>query len=88
MAITKEIVDDKLEVVGNYKHIQVRTATVIKKMAKNYLDLTIGVYFRLTMMLVVKVVKLEILLVHYGPIQLKLLGQRNKQRMQRKNKTE
>ena len=30
MAITKEIVDDKLEVVGNYKHIQVRTATVIK----------------------------------------------------------
>ena len=34
MAITKEIVDDKLEVVGNYKHIQVRTATVIKEDGK------------------------------------------------------
>ena len=31
MAITKEIVDDKLEVVGNYKHIQVRTATIINE---------------------------------------------------------
>ena len=34
MAITKEIVDDKLEVVGNYKYIQVRTATVIKEDGK------------------------------------------------------
>ena len=31
MAITKEIVDDKLEVVSNYKHIQVRTATIINE---------------------------------------------------------
>ena len=31
MPITKEIVDDKLEVVGNYKHIQVRTATIINE---------------------------------------------------------
>ena len=31
MAITKEIVDDKLEVVGNYKHIQVRTATIFNE---------------------------------------------------------
>ena len=31
MAITKEIVDDKLEVVCNYKHIQVRTATIINE---------------------------------------------------------
>ena len=31
MAITKEIVDYKLEVVGNYKHIQVRTATIINE---------------------------------------------------------
>jgi hypothetical protein len=31
MAITKEIIEDKIEVVGNYKSIQVRTATVIKE---------------------------------------------------------
>ena len=31
MAITKEIIEDKIEVVGNYKTIQVRTATVIKE---------------------------------------------------------
>ena len=31
MAITKEIVEDKIEIVGEYKDIQVRTATVIKE---------------------------------------------------------
>jgi len=31
MALTEETVQDKIEVVGDYKHIQVRTATVIKK---------------------------------------------------------
>ena len=31
MAITKEIIQDKIEVVGNFKHIQVRTATVVKE---------------------------------------------------------
>jgi len=31
MAITKEIVDDKIEIVGELKHIQIRTATVIKE---------------------------------------------------------
>ena len=31
MAITKEIVEDKIEIVGDYKNIQVRTATVIKE---------------------------------------------------------
>ena len=31
MALTKEIVQDKIEVVGDFKHIQVRTATVIKE---------------------------------------------------------
>ena len=31
MALTKEIVEDKIEVVGDFKHIQVRTATVIKE---------------------------------------------------------
>ena len=31
MAITKEILQDKIEVVGDFKHIQVRTATVIKE---------------------------------------------------------
>ena len=31
MALTKTTVEDKIEVVGDYKHIQVRTATVIKE---------------------------------------------------------
>ena len=31
MAITKETIEDKLEVVGEFKHIQVRTATIIKE---------------------------------------------------------
>ena len=31
MAITKEIIEDKIDVVGDYKTIQVRTATVIKE---------------------------------------------------------
>ena len=31
MAITKTTVEDKIEIVGDYKNIQVRTATVIKE---------------------------------------------------------
>jgi hypothetical protein len=31
MAITKETVEDKIEIIGDYKNIQVRTATVIKE---------------------------------------------------------
>ena len=31
MGITKELIQDKIEVVGDFKHIQVRTATVIKE---------------------------------------------------------
>ena len=31
MAITKETVEDKIEIVGDYKAIQVRTATIIKE---------------------------------------------------------
>ena len=31
MALTKETIQDKLEVVGQYRHIQVRTATVISE---------------------------------------------------------
>ena len=31
MALTEETVQDKIEVVGDYKMVQVRTATVIKK---------------------------------------------------------
>ena len=31
MALTEEIVQDKIEVVGDYKIVHVRTATVIKK---------------------------------------------------------
>jgi hypothetical protein len=29
--ITKELIEDKIEIVGDYKTIQVRTATVIKE---------------------------------------------------------
>jgi len=29
--LTEETVQDKIEIVGDYKHIQVRTATVIKR---------------------------------------------------------
>ena len=31
MALTKTQIEDKIEVVGDYKHIQIRTATVIKE---------------------------------------------------------
>jgi hypothetical protein len=31
MALTEETLQDKIEIVGNFKHIQVRTATVIKR---------------------------------------------------------
>ena len=31
MALTEETIQDKIEVVGEFKHVQVRTATVIKK---------------------------------------------------------
>ena len=31
MAITKELIEDKIEIVGEFKNVQVRTATVIKE---------------------------------------------------------
>ena len=31
MALTKTITDDKIEVIGDYKDLQIRTATVIKE---------------------------------------------------------
>ena len=31
MAITKETIEDKIEIVGEYKNIQIRTATIIKE---------------------------------------------------------
>jgi hypothetical protein len=31
MALTEETIQDKIEVVGEYKRVQVRTATVIKR---------------------------------------------------------
>ena len=31
MALTEETVQDKIEVVGDYKNIQIRTATIIKR---------------------------------------------------------
>ena len=34
MAITKEEIQDKFEVVGDFKHIQVRTAIIIKENGK------------------------------------------------------
>ena len=31
MALSKEVINDKYEVVGVYRHIQVRTATIVKE---------------------------------------------------------
>ena len=31
MALTEETVEDKIEIVGDYKMVQVRTATIIKR---------------------------------------------------------
>ena len=31
MALTKEVIEDKIEVVGEHKAVQVRTATVVKE---------------------------------------------------------
>ena len=31
MALTEETIQDKIEVVGDFKHVQVRSATVIKR---------------------------------------------------------
>ena len=31
MALTEETLQDKIEIVGDFKHVQVRTATVIKR---------------------------------------------------------
>ena len=34
MALTEETIQDKIEVVGEFKHVQVRTATIIKNDGK------------------------------------------------------
>ena len=31
MALTEETLEDKIEVVGDYKHVQIRTASIIKR---------------------------------------------------------
>ena len=31
MALTEETIEDKIEIVGDHKHVQVRTATIIKR---------------------------------------------------------
>ena len=31
MALTEETIEDKIEIVGDYKSVQVRTATIIKR---------------------------------------------------------
>jgi len=31
MALTERTIEDKIEIVGEYKHVQVRTATVIER---------------------------------------------------------
>jgi len=31
MALTKETIEDKIEIVGDYKAVQVRTATIVKE---------------------------------------------------------
>ena len=34
MALTKEVVIDKIEIVGDYRHVQVRMVTVVKEDGK------------------------------------------------------
>ena len=34
MALEKTIVDDKIEIVSDYKHLQIRTATIVKEDGK------------------------------------------------------
>jgi len=34
MALTKEIIEDKIEVVGDLRHVQIRKATVVKEDGK------------------------------------------------------
>ena len=31
MALTEETIEDKIEIVGDFKHVQVRSATIIKR---------------------------------------------------------
>ena len=41
MALTKEVIEDKIEVVGEYKEVQIRTAVWtndVKKAYKDYMD--------------------------------------------------
>ena len=40
MALEEFIEYDKIEVVGMYKHVQVRKASVVKKMEQNLQDLS------------------------------------------------
>ena len=44
MALTESIEYDKIEIVGTYKHVQIRKATVIKKMAQNLQGLLKDMY--------------------------------------------
>ena len=45
MALSESIEYDKIEVVGQYRTVQVRKATVIKKMMLNLQDLLKDIYY-------------------------------------------
>ena len=45
MALTETTEYDKIEVVGEYKAVQIRKAAVIKKMEKNLQDLLKGMCY-------------------------------------------
>ena len=40
MALTEETIQDKIEIVGEHKHVQIRTATVIKRDGAPDADIT------------------------------------------------
>jgi hypothetical protein len=46
MALTERTTDDKIEIVGDYKHIQIRTATIIERdgveISRNYHRRVVG----------------------------------------------
>jgi hypothetical protein len=51
MAITKTLVEDKIEIVGDYKAVQIRTATVIKEdgveLSRSFIEKFLNVFHHL-----------------------------------------
>jgi hypothetical protein len=55
MAITKRTEEDKIEIVGQFKHIQVRTATIIEEDGVEFLVHSTDIQLRQAQMFLVRV---------------------------------